>query len=372
MKMTKKIVTQDSIVLKNNDNVFNYYGWPSVTRLPDGKLAAVASGFRVDHVCPFGKAVICYSKDEGKTWTNPSVVIDTPLDDRDAGITVFGPNRDRVIVTSFNNRVSFQRKHVDLRLQHSKHDLMDSYLACIENDADKLEEEYLGSTYKISEDGGYTFGELKRIPATTNHGPCVMRDGTLLYIGRRFNAEDQGVPDRLECYKLNDQDEFEFLSSIENISIDSKPVLSCEPHSIVLPDGKIIVLIRVQSITPPHNVFTIYQSESYDDGKTFTKPHSIGLKHGSPPHILRHSSGVLIAVYGYRLEPYGQRVMFSTDDGETWDMDYILRDDGPSGDLGYPATVELNDGSLLTVYYQQESGRKNCVIMQSIWELPIL
>ena len=99
-KMTKKIVTRDSIVIENNDNVFNYYAWPSVTRLPDGSLAAVASGFRVDHVCPFGKAVICYSKDEGKTWTNPSIVIDTPLDDRDAGITVFGPNRDKVIVTS--------------------------------------------------------------------------------------------------------------------------------------------------------------------------------------------------------------------------------------------------------------------------------
>jgi hypothetical protein len=64
--------------------------------------------------------------------------------------------------------------------------------------------------------------------------------------------------------------------------------------------------------------------------------------------------------------------MFSTDNGETWDKDYILRDDGSSGDLGYPATVELNDGSLLTVYYQQEPGRKNCIIMQSIWELPDL
>ena len=36
----------------------------------------------------------------------------------------------------------------------------------------------------------------------------------------------------------------------------------------------------------------------------------------------------------------------------TWDTDntYVLRDDGV-GDLGYPGSVQLPDGSILTVYY---------------------
>jgi hypothetical protein len=85
---------------------------------------------------------------------------------------------------------------------------------------------------------------------------------------------------------------------------------------------------------------------------------------------MRHSGGVLIASYGNRIGPgEGQRVALSRDDGETWETDYILRSDGESGDLGYPATVERKDGSLLTVYYQREAGRKNCVIMQSVWSL---
>lgn len=46
--------------------------------------------FRLRHVCPFGKGIICYSYDEGKTWTKPAVVIDTPLDDRDCGIVAYG------------------------------------------------------------------------------------------------------------------------------------------------------------------------------------------------------------------------------------------------------------------------------------------
>jgi hypothetical protein len=157
-----------------------------------------------------------------------------------------------------------------------------------------------------------------------------------------------------------------YLSEIEEAHSgeDDIKCYNDEPHAIILPNGKIIAHFRMEGI------FTIYQSESDDGGKTFSKPHQIGLEHGSPPHLTLHSGGVLISSYGYRREPFGQRVMFSKDDGKTWDKDYILRDDGNDGDLGYPATVELKNGSLLTVYYQAEQGRSNCVIMQSIWELP--
>ena len=182
-----------------------------------------------------------------------------------------------------------------------------------------------------------------------------MRNGTLLFVGNEYDGKKLSA---LNCYILNNKGEFEYLSSIG----EAYPY--CESHSIVIPNGKIIVHIRLD------DKFTVYQSESYDNGKTFTKPHPIGLNHGSPPHLMLHSSGVLISSYGYRLEPFGQRVMFSKDGGEIWDTDYILRDDGNDGDLGYPCTVELKDGSLLTVYYQAEKGRNNCVIMQSIWELP--
>ena len=60
--------------------------------------------------------------------------------------------------------------------------------------------------------------------------------------------------------------------------------------------------------------------------------------------------------------------MFSYDGGETWNTDYILDDTARSGDLGYPATVELRDGSLLTVYYENTGDA--AVIMQQTWALP--
>jgi len=61
------------------------------------------------------------------------------------------------------------------------------------------------------------------------------------------------------------------------------------------------------------------------------------------------------------------RARLSADGGHTWGEEIILRDDAPSGDLGYPASVEREDGTIVTVYYQQrEAGEKTC-LMATRW-----
>ena len=97
MKIT---VSENKIIMSNDTSIFNYFGWPTVARLKNGKLAVVASGFRLAHVCPFGKCVISFSEDEGKSWTFPTPVIDTLLDDRDGGITPFGESSFFISSTS--------------------------------------------------------------------------------------------------------------------------------------------------------------------------------------------------------------------------------------------------------------------------------
>jgi hypothetical protein len=47
-----------------------------------------------------------------------------------------------------------------------------------------------------------------------------------------------------------------------------------------------------------------------------------------------------------------------------------LRDDGPGRDLGYPSSVELADGSVFTVYYQQERVGGQCALLWTRWFLP--
>lgn len=372
----KKLNSLPRKVMCTNDNSpFMYFGWPSITRLPDGKLAMAASGLRLEHVCPFGKGVICYSSDEGENWTLPAIVMDTPLDDRDCGILPFA-NGKRVMLTSFNNTIAFQRKVNERRrmsnqpVERAKADLIDAYLNYIE--VQGVEKKYAGSTYRISEDGGYTFGPIYKAPISAPHGPCVLNDGSVLFIGHRHSPDnifDEGEVPYIQCYRMVADDKWEYISSIANIRDGKGKIISCEPHAIQLPDGKIIVHIRVERRGEEDRICTTYQSESTDNGWTFSKPHPLlPEKNGVLSHIMMHSSGTLIAAYSYRFAPYGIRVMLSKDGGENWDTDWVLSDEGQSGDLGYPATVELKDGKLLTVYYENVDGVSR--IMQNVWSLP--
>ncbi len=348
-------VLEKKVICSNPDNqLHGYFAWPSVARLQDGRLMMAASGFRMKHICPFGKVVACYSDDEGRTWTKPSIIIDTPLDDRDAGVVPFG--EQSVLVTSFNNTVWAQRNWNAA----NQNPYINAYLDSIDEKA--AEEKYLGSTFVISHDGGRTFGEVMRIPVTCPHGPVPMKDGSLLYIGRTFSASNKIMEDdHVAAYRLNADGTYEKLGDIENVAED---LLSCEPHTIILPDGKIIVHIRVQK----RGYFTTYQSESSDGGMTFTKPRQLlGDQGGAPAHLLRLDDGTLISVYGYREEPYGIRMMYSKDDGETWSTDHVLWDEGPGNDLGYPASVQLNSGEILTVFYASEVQGGPTVIHQIRW-----
>ena len=355
-------ILSKKIVLNNPDSMHGYSAWPTVVRLQNGRLAMVASSFRINHICPFGKCVISYSEDEGKTWSLPAPVIDTLLDDRDGGIAAFGAND--VIVTSFNNTVEFQREMAGRSAAHcaSKHrTYVDGYLDVVEEYDWK---KYLGSLYRISHDGGITFGEIHKIPVTCPHGPAALPDGSLIYIGNQFFPDESSPKSdkHLACYKVYADGRNEFLSEIENVADDLN---SYEPYAIALDDKNILVHIRVEG--REKSVFTIYQSESHDGGKTFTKPHQIlSDRGGAPAHIIRDGE-MLISTYGYRDEPYGIRAMFSEDGGKTWDTDHILVDDGVNWDIGYPASVVLKDGSILTVYYARTEKKAPSVIMQVTW-----
>jgi hypothetical protein len=110
------------------------------------------------------------------------------------------------------------------------------------------------------------------------------------------------------------------------------------------------------------------QSESYDGGKTWTLAHKTPIW-GYPPHLLKLTNGWLLVVYGVRRQPYSERACISRDNGETWDLkNEIILSRAINGDLGYPASVQLDVGSILTIYYQIEKpGEKTC-LMSTHWK----
>lgn len=350
--MRAEILAPPRTILSNPHGRHNYFAWPTVVRTKDGRLLVGASGFRLRHVCPYGKCVVAASDDEGKNWTAPMIALDSPLDDRDVGLCPFGESG--VVLTSFNNDRETQRKWLSKKPN-------DYVAAGIEAITDEDEEKYLGCLSVVSTDNGRSFGGLFKAPVSSPHGPLVLEDNRLLWIGSRF---ENGVK-LLAAYTSDHTGGAQkYLSTLPVTRPDS---CDCEPHAVLLPDGKILCHIRAEN--KQTKLFTVFQTVSADLGKTWSKPvQLLGDTGGAPPHLLCTSDGKIISAYARRVAPQKIFAMVSTNGGESWQTDLELAD-CVSSDCGYPATVELRDGSFLTVYYAHDGADTPAVIKQVIWKL---
>ncbi len=130
-------------------------------------------------------------------------------------------------------------------------------------------------------------------------------------------------------------------------------------------DGRLIAQIRNHN---KRNAGETLQSESADGGKTWSEPHSIGVW-GLPSFLTKLRDGRLLMTYGHRRVPFGNQARISADHGRTWSEPLIIYSDGVTGDLGYPSTVELDDGTLLTVWYESMKGVPHAVLRQAKWRI---
>ena len=365
--MDKRLQAEHGIVCRLAGAKFGYFGWPSVARMADGTLLAISSGMRSQHVCPWGRTVLNVSTDNGRTWTGPRVINDSPIDDRDAGVVSLGGKK--LLATWFT---SDTRVYVNdgVRSWLGKEEV-DAWTATLKAWSDDLVKKNLGSWVILSSDGGVTWGRPIRVPVSTPHGPVLLQDGNLVYLGKDTREMSDG-----KILAAGSSDKGKKWTVLGEVPLcdGTTPKNYHEPHLVQIPSGKLIGMIRVEQLekeTPEKGLinFSLFQTESADGGRTWTTAKPTGA-YGSPPHLLRHSTGTLVCVYGYRKPGYGQRTMLSHDDGATWDSDWIIRDDGPDGDLGYPASAELEDGSLFTVYYQKCPDDKKCSLLWSHWQLP--
>lgn len=353
--MKRMTLTDLTAVMENPTGIHRYFGWPTLAKKQDGTLVCAASGFRLAHVCPFGKTVLSQSYDNGRTWCRPTPVIDTVLDDRDGGVAVFGENS--LIVTSFNNTADFQMQCIE-NWERTGYEtaefrrLCRSYVELLQ--ARGLGRRDYGASYRISHDGGVTWGGVQKSPITSPHGPVAFRDG-LLWVGRTItdggNVEDL---DEVRCYFMTGDGEMTYLSTLPAYEDGRGPILPCEPHAILLPSGRVLVHVRLQRREP--EMFATFQTVSDDGGLSWSPlvpvTEEVG---GAPAHLLLHSKGRLVSVIGHRKKPFGIRVLFSDDMGDSWDC-ATLTDDASSPDLGYPSVAELPDGRLYLVWYQNEGG----------------
>ena len=120
-----------------------------------------------------------------------------------------------------------------------------------------------------------------------------------------------------------------------------------ETTPLCLPDGRLLAVARTQD----NGHLELFNSS--DGGATWipSGPVTLGSQH--PGHLLRLKDGRLLLSYGIRSKGLtGIGARFSMDEGKTWDSPRVIVSfETAPRDCGYPSSVEVNDGTIVTAYY---------------------
>jgi hypothetical protein len=337
----------------------HYHGWPTVARLTSGRLAVVCSGGREEHVCPFGRVDLYVSDDNGQSWGWPRTLLDSDIDDRDAGILETA--RGTLLVTTFTS-LAYEPILAKARTPGAWDAVkLRRWLAAHNRLSEEQRRAELGQWMIRSTDGGRTWSPRYSSIVNSPHGPIQLRDGRLLYAGKELwtGQRRNGV-----CESLDDGQTWRWLAEIPARPGDDGAQYH-ELHAVECASGRLVVQIRNHNGA---NERETLQSDSADGGRTWSLPRSIGVW-GLPSHLLRLRDGRLLMSYGHRRPPFGNQARLSADEGRTWSEPMIISGDGASTDLGYPSTVELADGTLLSVWYEAMKDNPMAVLRQARWRI---
>lgn len=310
-------------------------------KLKNGELLLMARE-GTEHISIDGDVIMLRSKDGGQTWGDKQVIAGIKdLDEREGcGIQL----KDGTIVVGiyFNNLYDADGRY------HSK------------TPPPPVKTPTSLGTYIItSKDDGHTWSEpnyiktdgmpFKNMEGPTD-APIEMPDGSLVMgvIGYALegDAKNNG------CVLLRSEDQGTNWKYVSTIASDPGGKLGgfAEPGIVRTKTGRVIAGLRNHG---PDNAIWVTWSD--DDGKSWSPVRKTEM-YGHPVDLIQLADGRVMATYGIRPQhamPAGVRACFSTDNGETWNVrgEVQIRKDFMNWDVGYPESLEMPDGRVLTVYY---------------------
>ena len=318
---------QDFVFVTHDGGAGGYEAFPDVCRLKDGRLFCVFyDGY--GHIA-FPNAEIfktggrisgCYSSDEGKTWSDPFVIFDSPFDDRDPSLTVLD---DGTLLCAF----FILDKPTDPKTSYRK----------------------LGSWFIRSKDGGISWSEPTPISDRFwGSSPIrVLKDGR--WIVGLYNQ----YPERKPAVGISDNRGTHWKVIV--VPTSGQPD-GDETDLIQRSDGSLLLYIRSRNSAAPRPMLV---SRSFDGGQSWTEAESAGFS-GHCPYFYQTPEGVLVlgtrtgttVLAGEGVIPETTTIRISFDEGETWSLPETV--DRCFG--AYPSMVTLRDGSTLIVYYEEKDG----------------
>ena len=277
-----------------------YQAFPDICRLRDGSLLCVfyAGYTHISHpterLPKGGRICAIRSTDDGTTWTAPFVVADTPADDRDPSVCCLPGG---ALLCNF--------------FAYGPNGECDT---CITK----------------SQDGGKTWTEPEVVvPSYATSSPIRrLRSGRLLM--PVYTVDGGGK--RAFCAVCISNDGGKSWSAPHPIGLNAGKTLD-ETDFYQRKDGTVLAVMRE----------VMCGAESRDEGKTWSPVYDLGFP-GHCPYLLMTRSGVLLLAH--RLPQTS--LHYSLDEGRTWHGPIII--DNVIG--AYPSMVELRDGRVLCVYYE--------------------
>ncbi|MFP4283074.1 MAG: sialidase family protein [Verrucomicrobiota bacterium] len=319
-----------------------YCAWPAIARTPEGDVVVTYTRSE-EHLGPDGQILLSRSSDNGRTWQPPVVVYDTPLDDRESGLTTLADGRLLMHLRTTQWRPTNYANLPPLAYEQAT---LNRWITHVDTPEYRAAAGFEGEWHTVSEDGGHTWSHA--VPGHDSiHGGVHLQNGEILIAAYRPHPDQVGV-----YVGTHPMGRFEQTALLDAPTPDR--LRFGEPHVLQLRSGRVLMAIRATS--RPYDdkspLSYVYLTHSDDHGRTWAEAQKLPFW-GFPPHLLQLSDGRVVLTYGHRRAPYGQRAAIS-DDGVTWKLEneIILRDDAPNKDLGYPVSIELEPGRILTVYYQ--------------------
>lgn len=310
----------------------NVCAWPNLTVLKDGTIIATIFN-QPSHARREGD-VECWATDDGRFWEKRGV---PALHDKDANrmnvAAGLANNGDLVVVAS-----GWSLKPAPA--PGAPRDIVDVLRPWVSRSSDG------GRTWSVGKEA-FPKGE-KGMTEFIPFGDILPgADGSLRVLAYAQSADK--ATNKVSMFRSKDDGRtWETLSFIsDGHHVPQVPTGHNETAFFHVGDGNWIAAARRWRDGQAMDLF-----RSNDDGKTWKYESALTASSQHPGHIQRLRNGNLLLTYGNRIKgAYGVAVRISKDEGKTWGEPILIVDDLKSGDSGYPSSVELPDGKILTAYY---------------------
>ena len=336
-----------------------HYHPANLTLLRDGSLA-IAVREAEAHFDRDGRLVLFRSRDQGATWEGPRVLFDLGQSDHRSGAIHELAGGDWV---TWDYRCG-QSYAADGR--YAADFSVPSLWSARSTDQ--------GRTWRFSEKpltmpGGYAYAEVERPMIELPSGRLLMAACYCVKSASDATPDIEfwpgsGIESRIGVFASDDGGRRWDAA----MHLPRPPFPIYEPTIVRTRDGRLVVLARSEGyehmfaaeVYPNPDRGSLMQSVSEDEGRTWSAWRTTGMSSmSSPGHLLQLQDGRLLCTHAQRAHPGSIYLTVSRDDGRTWDNERraVLTSELQTTDCGYPTTVQLADGRLVTAWYGNLFGR---------------